>query len=82
VVHRKTLRLYPKEQENAIMNVDANRICSIDLLVSSQYLFNEAPKLPERPEPCYATFADYEARIPMRDGVRLAADVIRPTPAA
>ena len=33
---------------------------------------------PSAREPRYATLSDYEARIPMRDGIRLAADVIRP----
>lgn len=60
------------------MNVDANRIRCIDPLVTPQYPFNEAPKPPERSEARYASISDYEARIPMRDGVKLAADVIRP----
>jgi uncharacterized protein len=60
------------------MNVDANRIRCLDPLVSPQYPFNETPKMPERSEPRYASIADYEARIPLRDGIRLAADVIRP----
>ena len=63
------------------MTVDANRIRCVDPLVSPQYPFNEPPRPPERSEPRYATFADYEARIPLRDGVRLAADVIRPSAA-
>jgi len=63
------------------MAVDANRIRCIDPLVSPQYPFNEPPRPPERSEPRYATFADYEARIPLRDGVRLAADVLRPSAA-
>jgi len=63
------------------MKVDANRIRCIDPLVSPQYPFNESPKPPERSEPRYATISDYEARIPMRDGIRLAADVLRPSAA-
>jgi len=63
------------------MAVDANRIRCIDPLVSPQYPFNEPPRPPERSEPRYATFADYEVRIPLRDGVRLAADVLRPAAA-
>ena len=43
------------------MTVDANRIRCIDPLVSPQYPFNEPPRPPERSEPRYATFADYEA---------------------
>jgi hypothetical protein len=61
------------------MKVDANRIRCIDPLVSPQYPFNDAPRATERSEPRYATIADYEARIPLRDGIRLAADVIRPS---
>ena len=60
------------------MAVDPNRIRCIDPLVSPQYPFNDAPKAPERSEPRYASISDYEARIPLRDGIRLAADVIRP----
>jgi uncharacterized protein len=63
------------------MTVDANRIRCIDPLVSPQYPFNEPPLPRERSEPRYATFADYEAGIPLRDGVRLAADVLRPSAA-
>ena len=60
------------------MTVDPNRIRVIDPLVTPQYPSNEAPKPPERSEARYASLTDYEARIPMRDGIRLAADVIRP----
>jgi uncharacterized protein len=60
------------------MAIDADRIRCIDPLVSPQYPFNTTPRTPERSEPRYASISDYEARIPMRDGVRLAADVIRP----
>jgi predicted acyl esterase len=63
------------------MNVDANRIRCIDPLVSPQYPFNEPPRPPERSEARYATLAEHEARIPMRDGVKLAADVLRPSAA-
>jgi predicted acyl esterase len=61
------------------MNVDANRIRCIDPLVWPQYPYNEPPRQGERSEPRYASIADYEARITLRDGVRLAADVIRPS---
>ena len=61
------------------MKVDPERIRCIDPLVHPQYPFNEAPRTPERSEPRYASIADYEARIPLRDGIRLAADVIRPS---
>ena len=63
------------------MAVDPERIRCVDPLVSPQYPFDEAPRPPERSEPRYASISDYEARIPMRDGVRLAADVIRPSAA-
>jgi predicted acyl esterase len=60
------------------MAVDPERIRSVDPLVTPQYPFDEAPRPPERSEPRYASFSDYAAIIPMRDGIRLAADVIRP----
>ena len=60
------------------MKVDPDRIRCIDPLVSPQYPFNDAPRPPERSEARYATASDYEARIPLRDGITLAADVIRP----
>src|SRR5262245_8925827 len=59
------------------MATDPERIRCIDPLVTPQYPFDEAPRH-EQSEPRYATFSDYAATIPMRDGVRLAADVIRP----
>src|SRR5262249_46124047 len=63
------------------MKVDADRIRCVDPLVSPQYPYDEPPRTPERSEPRYASITDYEARIPMRDGIRLAADVIRPAAA-
>ena len=63
------------------MNIDAERIRCVDPLVTPQYPFDQPPRPPERSEPRYATIANYEARIPMRDGVRLAADVLRPSAA-
>jgi uncharacterized protein len=60
------------------MDVDPERIRCIDPLVTPQYPFDEVPRAPERSEPRYASFSDYAAMIPMRDGIRLAADVIRP----
>ena len=60
------------------MENDANRIRSVDPLVWPQYPFNEPPKVPEKSEPRYSIFSDHEARIPMRDGIRIAADVLRP----
>ncbi len=43
-----------------------------------QYPFNEPPKGDERSEPRYSVFPEYDLRLTMRDGVRLAADVFRP----
>lgn len=63
------------------MEVDANRIRCPDPLVHPQYPFDEPPPTPERSEPRYATISETEVRIPMRDGVRLAADVLRPAAA-
>jgi uncharacterized protein len=60
------------------MNVDPNRIRCIDPLVSPQYPFDETPRTPEQSQPRYSSISDYEAIIPLRDGVKLAADVIRP----
>jgi predicted acyl esterase len=63
------------------MSVDPSRIRCIDPQVTPQYPFDTPPSPPERSEARYAISADYEARIPMRDGIRLAADVIRPAAA-
>ncbi len=60
------------------MAVDPERIRCTDPQVTPQYPFDEAPRPPEQSTPRYATFSDYAAMIPMRDGVKLAADVIRP----
>src|SRR5688500_1552096 len=60
------------------MQVDPERIRSVDPLVTPQYPFDAPPRAPEQSAPRYASISDYEARIPMRDGVKLAADVIRP----
>ena len=63
------------------MPIDASRVRCIDPQVTPQYPFDTPPSPPERSEARYAISADYEARIPMRDGIRLAADVIRPAAA-
>jgi predicted acyl esterase len=60
------------------MEIDANRIRSVDPLVWPQYPFDGAPRVPEESKPRYSMFGEYEARIPMRDGIRIAADVLRP----
>ena len=60
------------------MKIDANRIRSIDPLVWPQYPFDEPPKVPEKSEPQYSMLVEYEVRIPMRDGIRIAAEVLRP----
>jgi predicted acyl esterase len=44
-----------------------------------QYPFNEPPKAFERSTPTYSIVAETDHLIPMRDGVRLAADVYRPS---
>src|SRR5258706_1274061 len=61
--------------------VAATGIRCVIRLVWPQSRSNEPPGPRERPEPRYASLADHEARIPMRDGVRLAADVLRPSAA-
>ena len=60
------------------MKIDANRIRSIDPLVWPQYPFDEPPKVPEKSEPRFSICGEYEVRIPMRDGIRIAAEVLRP----
>src|SRR5687768_8307869 len=60
------------------MQVDPERIRSVDPLVTPQYPFDAPPRAPEQSAARYAAISDYEAKIPMRDGVKLAADVIRP----
>ncbi|MFQ5915040.1 MAG: CocE/NonD family hydrolase [Nitrospinota bacterium] len=43
-----------------------------------QHPFNEPPKTPEQSLPKYSIYTEEGIRIPMRDGVNLAADVFRP----
>ena len=43
-----------------------------------QYPYDEQPHTPESSQPIYELTADYDIRIPMRDGITLAADVYRP----
>jgi predicted acyl esterase len=43
-----------------------------------QYPFNDAPRVREQSPPRYRISFDTDVRIPMRDGIRLAADVFRP----
>ncbi len=43
-----------------------------------QFPFNEPPKTPEQSKPMY-TIDESETRIPMRDGIKLAADIYRPS---
>jgi len=60
------------------MEIDANRVRSVDPLVWPQFPYDEPPRIPERSEPRYSISSDLEARIPMRDGIRLATDILRP----
>ncbi|MFQ5895287.1 MAG: CocE/NonD family hydrolase [Nitrospinota bacterium] len=60
------------------MKVNPNSIRTINPSAWPQYPFDEAPETPERSEPRYSIFPEYDLRVPMRDGVRLAADVFRP----
>jgi predicted acyl esterase len=43
-----------------------------------QYPFNDPPRMREQSPPRYRISSDTDVRIPMRDGIRLAADVFRP----
>ena len=43
-----------------------------------QYPHDDPPRTPEQSLPRYSIFAEQDVRIPMRDSVRLAADVFRP----
>jgi predicted acyl esterase len=43
-----------------------------------QYPFNEPPDTPEQSLPRYAIYEEEGIRIPMRDGITLAADLFRP----
>ncbi|MFH1031716.1 MAG: CocE/NonD family hydrolase [Chloroflexota bacterium] len=45
----------------------------------TQYPFNTSPRIPEHSKPVYSIREDIGVRIPMRDGVRIAADVFRPS---
>lgn len=46
--------------------------------VTPQLPFNEPPPTPEQSQPTWGIVSDKDHRIPMRDGIRLAADVYRP----
>ncbi|MEE9241067.1 MAG: CocE/NonD family hydrolase [bacterium] len=58
--------------------VDPNSARHIHPAIWPQWPFDEPPKVRERSEPKYNIFSEYDLMIPMRDGVRLAADIHRP----
>lgn len=58
--------------------VGAGRIRGADPPTRPQFPFEAAPRAREGSRPEYAIDADTDVRIPMRDGVTLAADVFRP----
>ncbi|HZP96389.1 MAG TPA: CocE/NonD family hydrolase [Candidatus Limnocylindria bacterium] len=55
-----------------------SRVRSSDPPTRPQYPFDAAPAAREGSKPIYTIDADTQVRIPMRDGVHLAADVFRP----
>lgn len=59
-------------------NSDPERVRHIHPAVWPQWPFDEPPKVREQSAPIYNIQADTNLRIPMLDGVRLAADVYRP----
>ncbi|MFQ5878554.1 MAG: CocE/NonD family hydrolase [Dehalococcoidia bacterium] len=60
------------------MFTDPNCIRTANPAQWPQYPYDEPPPTPERSEPKYGIYEENDVRIPMRDGVRLAADILRP----
>jgi predicted acyl esterase len=57
------------------------RIKTVEPSTWPQVPFDGPPRTPEASQPTYAIREDLDVRIPMRDGVRLSADVFRPAAA-
>lgn len=57
---------------------DPNAVRHTHPAVWPQWPFDEPPQVRERSLPIYGIHSEMDLRIPMRDGVRLAADVYRP----
>jgi hypothetical protein len=51
----------------------------VDPTAWPQFPFDSPPNIPECSKPAYTIQEDTDVRIPMRDGVRLVADVFRPS---
>lgn len=60
------------------LSSDHRGVKSINPGTWPQYPFNDPPSIPEQSRPLYS-IDESETRIPMRDGIRLAADVYRPS---
>ena len=58
---------------------DSTGIRSINPSTWPQFPFDSPPKAPERSEPIFTIQEETDVYIPMRDGVKLAADVFRPS---
>ncbi|MEK6711593.1 MAG: CocE/NonD family hydrolase [Nitrospinota bacterium] len=63
---------------NADRRFDPNSVRHMYPAVWPQWPFNEPPKVREQSQPIYSIHAETDVWIPMRDGVRLAADIYRP----
>ncbi|MFH1650563.1 MAG: CocE/NonD family hydrolase [Chloroflexota bacterium] len=58
---------------------DPENIRTVNPSSIPQFPFDSPPRIPESSAPDYTVQADCGVRIPMRDGVRLAADIYRPS---
>ena len=58
---------------------DSTGIRSVNPSAWPQFPFDNPPKIPEYSKPIYSIQEETDGRIPMRDGVRLAADIFRPS---
>lgn len=60
------------------MTYNPESVRTVNPSVWPQYPFDEPPKMPESSKVAYSIFSEYDLRLTMRDGVRLAFDIFRP----
>jgi uncharacterized protein len=61
------------------LQLDSAGVRSLDPAAWPQFPFDEPPKMRECSRPAYNIREDLDIRIPMQDGVKLAADIFRPS---
>jgi len=70
-----------KGHSNAAVSLqpDSTDIRSVNPATQPQFPFDSPPKVPEHSKPIYTIGGEIDVSIPMRDGVKLAADIFRPS---